>query len=628
MRSGAIALLATLAGLTGFAVSAQVPAQQQPPVFRGGTVVVPLTITVVDEKGAPVRDLKASDFTVLENKKVREIVAFFPQELVPGPVPEGDVIPLRNPGEVKDKTVRPQTRRTFLIVLGYGRIEHPTNALEGAIDLVRNHLLPQDVVAVMAFHRTTVFTRDHERIAQVLQRYLKAHEAIVGDIEHYREMSHAPSFNPSSMASKFPGGTASAGTSSPPGGAGIPDKILKRIDEIFLGPLPAGEAAPAPFIRNTADLLMAMDRVVPVVEKPGQFSDTFGSISKTLRDTGEPITDEVLRSTKLKFYAGVEYLRPIDGDKRMIFFSGLEGGGTLAGGDYRPDGRGGTTMQANYNDGRIGSRIAVGLANVGEGPTFSGGVARDNDEAAVLAQRASDARVAVDVVATNGTATWGGGDLAGRRVTELTGGYYTSVDMASKAVAKVDELTRFSYLLGYTPSNPDLDGTFRDVEVKVNRPGLTLRFRHGYFAAEEPPPVELEALVKKARIETALSFDQEAKDIPLQVTVSQLPRMGIQSQTRVELTIGAAPLALTLKDGVRTGQLEVQVYCGDAKQNVVGDAGEHYDLTANDATYQQWLKSGIFKIIRVPTDAVPQYVKVVVYDYGSDRIGSAMVKTK
>ena len=60
--------------------------------------------------------------------------------------------------------------------------------------------------------------------------------------------------------------------------------------------------------------LLAMDRVVPVVENPGQHSDTFGGISKVLRDTGEEMTTEVLRNTKLKLYAGVELLRGFEGD--------------------------------------------------------------------------------------------------------------------------------------------------------------------------------------------------------------------------------------------------------------------------------------------------------------------------
>jgi hypothetical protein len=222
--------------------------------------------------------------------------------------------------------------------------------------------------------------------------------------------------------------------------------------------------------------------------------------------------------TKLKLYAGIEYLRPFEGEKQMIFFSGMEGGGMVTVSHYIPDGRGGRTFDNDPISHRHG-RCDV-------------------------AQRASDARVIVNLIATNGTARrgGGGGDAAGRELVERTGGYYTSLEMAPKAVAKVDALTRFSYLLGYTPSNPDLDGTFRDVQVVVNRPDLTVRFRHGYFAAPEPPPLELEAMVKQARMETALAYDQQATDIPLRATVSMLPRMGIQAQVRVEVTIDVTPL--------------------------------------------------------------------------------------
>src|SRR5262245_41316691 len=55
----------------------------QTPVFRSGASVVPLTVTVLDQKGLPVTDLTAADFTVHENGRERSIINFFPQFMGP-----------------------------------------------------------------------------------------------------------------------------------------------------------------------------------------------------------------------------------------------------------------------------------------------------------------------------------------------------------------------------------------------------------------------------------------------------------------------------------------------------------------------------------------------------------------
>ncbi len=41
------------------------------------------------------------------------------------------------------------------------------------------------------------------------------------------------------------------------------------------------------------------------------------------------------------------------------------------------------------------------------------------------------------------------------------------------------------YSLAYTPTNPELDGTYRNIQVKVRRKGVRLRFKKGYFAVSE-----------------------------------------------------------------------------------------------------------------------------------------------
>ncbi len=41
------------------------------------------------------------------------------------------------------------------------------------------------------------------------------------------------------------------------------------------------------------------------------------------------------------------------------------------------------------------------------------------------------------------------------------------------------------YSLGYRPTNPELDGTYRTIEVKVRRKGVNVRAKKGYFAISE-----------------------------------------------------------------------------------------------------------------------------------------------
>ena len=55
---------------------------------------------------------------------------------------------------------------------------------------------------------------------------------------------------------------------------------------------------------------------------------------------------------------------------------------------------------------------------------------------------------------------------------------------------------------------------------------------------------------------------------------------------------------------------------------------ENWDLEANDETYARWLQSGFHRILRVPVSGTPTFVKVVVYDYGSDRVGSFVLTLK
>ncbi len=80
--------------------------------------------------------------------------------------------------------------------------------------------------------------------------------------------------------------------------------------------------------------------------------------------------------------------------------------------------------------------------------------------------------------------TRGLGPLAGH-----TGGFLVAnTNDLTKALASITADRRSYYLLGYSSSNPVLDGSTRQIEVRVTRPGLSVRARTGYVAAPAAVP--------------------------------------------------------------------------------------------------------------------------------------------
>ena len=290
-----------------------------------------------------------------------------------------------------------------------------------------------------------------------------------------------------------------------------------------------------------------------------------------------PITDNATLnavasgSNGIKLGAGIELLRFVEGEKHLVFMS-------------------------------------------------SGGLASDDEDVAKrVARPAADAGVIVDMIG-NYAFSWGS-----RKVAELTGGHYSTLDYTDKSLDKIDRKSRFSYLLGYTPLNPALDGGFREVDVKVDRRDVVVRFGMGYYARPEPEPPDpavLKELLLRARVETALSDAAFATDIPLGVNAILLPRMGIQSEVRVELKIDASRMGWATDAGTRTARVELRAFSADATEAILGEFSERLEFEASEQTYAQWLQNGIRRNIRVPVIGVPKYVKVVLYDYGSDRVGS------
>lgn len=65
-----------------------------------------------------------------------------------------------------------------------------------------------------------------------------------------------------------------------------------------------------------------------------------------------------------------------------------------------------------------------------------------------------------------------------------TGGQYFADNDLDRAIAESVRDTANYYIIGYYPANKKWDGTFRRIQVKVNRPGVHVEHRRGYFATD------------------------------------------------------------------------------------------------------------------------------------------------
>jgi len=110
------------------------------------------------------------------------------------------------------------------------------------------------------------------------------------------------------------------------------------------------------------------------------------------------------------------------------------------------------------------------------------------------------------------------------------------------------------YLLGYSPPNPKMDGKYRRVEVKVNRPDLTVRTRSGYYTEK---PEDAKKIEEASPLTTALSGLLPKSEIGLEAMAAPFAIPGkSEAGVVVVLTVHreAAPRAARTKE-----QVDVQV---------------------------------------------------------------------
>jgi hypothetical protein len=167
------------------------------------------------------------------------------------------------------------------------------------------------------------------------------------------------------------------------------------------------------------------------------------------------------------------------------------------------------------------------------------------------------------------------------------------------------------------------------VVVRVNRPDLTLSYRHGYYARESVQPFDRKAFLSYSRISAAASYAQEVKDIGVKAAVKAVPAAsGGGQEAQVDLVIQVSKLPFAGEGGRHKAALQITTFYGDARGRSLGDLWQTLDLNLREDTWRKALKGGIPFSTRVPLQAAGQTFKIVVYSYDADKVGSVTARLK
>lgn len=204
-----------------------------------------------------------------------------------------------------------------------------------------------------------------------------------------------------------------------------------------------------------------------------------------------------------------------------------------------------------------------------------------------------------------------------------TGGraYYDRNDLETGIRHALDD-AKYGYELAYYPDHDRWNGDWRKIEVKVNRPGVTVLARGGYYAFPEPKLLPPKA--SKQLLEEIASSPLEDTEVP--VTVKLTPRGGVLSGT-VEARVYVNPETLFSYEPGHgwKSDFEVLFFQLTAKNKILDVTTETVGLELIDAKYTKALKEGFDTLGTIQLKPSAALLYVIVHDKKTDAVGSVRI---
>ncbi len=206
------------------------------------------------------------------------------------------------------------------------------------------------------------------------------------------------------------------------------------------------------------------------------------------------------------------------------------------------------------------------------------------------------------------------------------------------------------YTIAYSPSNPNWDGTFRKIQVKLKESGYNISYRKGYFA--DNPYGKMDVAVTGTPASRAM-MQALAHGGPAPSQLVFTARVQPVSET-TETTLapdnhlGKTPVAAPYKryqtdvvfgpeqvkfsqtpDGHHHATLEFVACVYNADGVLVNSVGKTLNADIIPAAYAQFEKQGVPYHMEVSVPVKGEYfIRVAMHDVGADQVGAIEVPVK
>jgi VWFA-related protein len=181
-----------------------------------------------------------------------------------------------------------------------------------------------------------------------------------------------------------------------------------------------------------------------------------------------------------------------------------------------------------------------------------------------------------------------------RELSEETGGFaFVNRNNVDEAFDRIVAENSSYYVLGYYAPNDRRDGRFRKIEVRVTRPGVTVRARRGYVAPRGRAP----APTKPANdLETALKAAAESPlptgGIPMRLFAAPYKGTAPNAAVAIAVELNINALKFTEKNGTYNNAVNVVTFVADADGKTRVNEKASVDLTLMPTTYARARERG------------------------------------